>query len=267
MELGIKSYKKIKGVFFVVFMALSYFVISSLLKDYSGVEKGLALGGSTAKDGVTFSTPFFDGVDIFSIGGKSVLSNIGDSSLGFVLSGVLINSYGSAAFLEVDGSEDVYVEKEAVLKNVYLEKVYRDYVLINNDGVLEKISLSEGAGGKDLIVLESRPKYRNLLHERTLKRIDGIKREILRSPLKIFNYVRFSRARNGQGVKLWPKKELSVFKELGFEPGDILIGVNGKTINEIESDLKLAESLRRAPILRIEVMRGDSIETVELDIT
>ena len=168
--------------------------------------------------------------------------------------GVVIVQSGSNTLLASVG--------EALLDDVYLEAVFSDYVVIDNNGAFEKLLMTEE---NEWVDTES------FVSESSLDTVLGsLKQTLKKSPMKIMQYVRFQLINAGKHdakMKLWPKKEAELFKALGLEAGDVLTVINGQHISKLMKKPALWKKVLNEPVLEMEVERKGQVEflVVELE--
>jgi general secretion pathway protein C len=59
------------------------------------------------------------------------------------------------------------------------------------------------------------------------------------------------------GYRVSPGKDAEQFKQLGFEPGDVVKAINGVTLDNPTNTMVLYNSLRTAADVVFELQRGD----------
>lgn len=149
---------------------------------------------------------------------------------------------------------------EKIQNRVYLEAVYADYVVIDHNGVLEKLMMSDS---NTLLVSDA------FGLEETESVLGGIKQELKKSPMKIMQYVRFQLINAGKqnaSMKLWPKKEAELFNALGLERGDELKMVNGRSIAQLTQKPRLWVKVLNEPVLEMEVERQGQVEYLVVEL-
>ncbi|VAW45540.1 hypothetical protein MNBD_GAMMA04-745, partial [hydrothermal vent metagenome] len=152
---------------------------------------------------------------------------------------------------------------EEIQSRVYLEAVYSDYVVIDHNGVLEKLMMSESNE-----LLESNAFGLNG-NEYADSELSSLKKELKKSPMKIMQYVRFQLINAGKHdarMKLQPKKDAELFNALGLEPGDILKMVNGRSIAQLTQNPRLWMKVLNEPVLEMEVERKGQVEFLAVEL-
>jgi len=160
--------------------------------------------------------------------------------------GLVIIKSGSQTLLILVG--------EKIQNGVYLDAVYSDYVVIDHNGVLEKLMMSES---NELLESDAFG-----LKNQDESALGTLKKELKKSPMKIMQYVRFQLVNAGKhdaSMKLWPKKEPEIFEELGLEAGDVLKMVNGRSIAELTQKPRLWIKVLNESVLEMEVERQGQV--------
>jgi len=150
---------------------------------------------------------------------------------------------------------------EKIQARVYLEAVYSDYVVIDHNGVLEKLMMSESNE-----LLDSDAFGLNGQKQRAL---GALKKELKKTPIKIMEYVRFQLINAGKHdakMKLWPKKEPEMFEGLGLEAGDVLKMVSGHSIAQLTQKPSLWIKVLNEPVLEMEIERQGQVEYLVVEL-
>lgn len=168
---------------------------------------------------------------------------INKSRLNLKLIGFLKHPLKSIAVIEVSGKNQVFAVGEEIQRDVELIEVGANYAVISNRGQHEKLELKAALN----ILKNSDSEEESVdITEAQSKKLNLIKEQVKNSPLSILGYVRYEFI-NKKGepamIKVWPKQETALFTALGFQPGDLLKGVNGHTIDELSSNPALWQGL------------------------
>ena len=150
---------------------------------------------------------------------------------------------------------------EKIQDSVYLEAVHSDYVVIDHNGVLEKLRMSEP---NELLDSDA---FGLVNREET--EFSSLKKELQKSPMSIMQHVRFQLVHAGKHnarMKLWPKKNAELFKQLGLEAGDELKMVNGRSIAQLTQKPRLWMKVLNEPVLEMEVERQGQVEFLVIEL-
>lgn len=152
---------------------------------------------------------------------------------------------------------------EKIQDGVYLEAVYSDYVVIDHNGILEKLKMSESN-----VLLDSNA-FGLTAQSEIESELGSLKKELKKSPMNIMQYVRFQLVNAGKhnaSMKLWPKKEGKLFEQLGLERGDVLKMVNGRTIAQLTKKPRLWLKVLNEPVLEMEIERQGQVEFLVVEL-
>lgn len=89
--------------------------------------------------------------------------------------------------------------------------------------------------------------------------------EIMAEPMKFFDYVRvtpFQRDNQLAGYRLMPGKDPAMFQQLGFQPGDLAIEINGIALNDMQQAMRVINDLREATEAAIKIERDGEIRDI-----
>lgn len=183
--------------------------------------------------------------------------------LNLKLLGSLVGPDFGVAIIENKGKSESYSLEENIQKGVILKEVYPDYVVISHNGLLEKLQMIKDA---DVFIANTDSPE---LNQRQLTILRNVKENALKNPISIVRYVRFQMVqKNGKvaSVKVWPRKEITIFRSLGFKPGDELQTVNGHSIAELSKSPTLWQSLLKKTNLELTLIRNGQIHNVSVNL-
>jgi general secretion pathway protein C len=188
--------------------------------------------------------------------------DVGESRLNLEVLGIVaLPDDKGLVIVKVSGQTLLASVGEKIQDRVYLEAVYSDYVVIDHNGVLEKLRMSES---NELLESDA---FGLIIQDET--KLGSLKKELKKSPMKIMQYVRFQLINAGKhnaSMKLWPKKETQLFEELGLEKGDILKMVNGHSIAQLTQKPRLWIKALNEPVLEMEVERQGQVEFLVIEL-
>jgi len=187
---------------------------------------------------------------------KNRFETVTETKLNLKILGVLSVSEERGVAIIQSGSQTLLVATgEKIQRGVYLEAVHSEYVVIDHNGVSEKLVMVSPNE-----FLESNRAYMES-NERGLEiQLEDVTRGLKKSPATITKYVRFQIMNKGgklNGIKLWPKKDsdTAIFNSLGFESGDLLKGVNGQPVDVLMKNAALWKKMLNEMTLDMEVER------------
>ena len=190
--------------------------------------------------------------------------DVTETSLNLVVLGIVALPDDKGLVIIKSGAKTLLASVgEEIQSRVYLEAVYSDYVVIDHNGVLEKLMMSESNE-----LLESNAFGLNDQKE-VGSELNSLKKELKKSPMKIMQYVRFQLINAGKhdtSMKLWPKKDAELFNELGLKAGDVLKMVNGRSIAQLTQKPRLWIKVLNEPVLEMEVERQGQVEFLVVEL-
>jgi general secretion pathway protein C len=89
--------------------------------------------------------------------------------------------------------------------------------------------------------------------------------ELVAEPMKFFDYVRVTPHRpNGQmmGYRLMPGKDPSLFTQLGLQPNDLAVEINGIALNDMQQAMNAINELRDAKEAAIKIERDGEVRDI-----
>ncbi len=71
---------------------------------------------------------------------------------------------------------------------------------------------------------------------------------------------------NADGILLYGIKQDSMFKEMGIQNGDIIMGVDGKEINSVEDAISLYDRLKNSSAMKMQIRRRGQIKEITYNV-
>lgn len=194
------------------------------------------------------------------------VESVKKSRLNLSLIGVIELPNQGVAFIEQGGKTLVVSEGETIQKGVLLQDVLADQVIVLNQGVAERLVLKHSEN--DLLGKASSQKGSGKVSSSETKRLEEIAQQLKKSPMTISRYLRFqpiNQAGVWAGVKIWSKTDKALFQALGFQEGDFVTRVNGKSINEMAQNPGLWQQFLLGSEFDLTILRNGSEETVSVN--
>lgn len=203
------------------------------------------------------------------------LNRLKTTRLNLKLMGVVDLTSRGAAIIETASGPQAVLEGEEIQSGVTLLDVYDTQAVISNRGVREKLVLN----GMDnpLIATDSNDARANnrSSHDspglvEPSPRFAQISQQLRQSPMSISNYLRFEPINeNGKwvGVRIWPKSDKVLFESLGFQDGDRVVSVNGKSIDELSKNPGLWQQFLAESQFDMMVERNGQTEAVSVQLS
>jgi len=202
-----------------------------------------------------------------------------ETRLAAKLRGVVASSQDGSgyAIIEINSQQDIYRvdDKLPLPGQVLLAKVLPGKVVLDNGGTYELLPLFEDSG-LDAQLLQPPAQAQQPAGE-PLASTGGSASAVARSyrerlyqnPQSLADVVTVSAVReNGEllGYRIAPGKEQEQFALLGFQPGDLVTGVNGIALNDPANTLRLYQTMRSAGEAVFDLQRGGVAVTVSVSL-
>jgi general secretion pathway protein C len=189
-----------------------------------------------------------------------------------------------SAIIESRGSEATYAVNDTIEgTNAVLKQVLSDRVLIQQAGRYETLMLdgfeytkiaqaNAGLGRLDEQQIDDASTDMAPVAEpmeihplQVSEELEQRREELIAEPMKFFDYIRVSPHRaNGQlaGYRLMPGKDPSLFAQLGLQPNDLAVEINGIALNDMQQAMNVINELRDAKEAAIKVEREGEIREI-----
>ncbi len=170
---------------------------------------------------------------------------------------------GVALIAGTGHGEEVYASGDEISSGVLLQEVRPDHVILSRNGRLERLDLPRGPSAFTL--KESAPSL-SRQPDSPARALRQLRQEAVRNPSRLGQLIRISPARkDGRlvGYRIEPRGNQPLFEQLGFQPGDVVVAVNGTPLDDPRQNLKVMRELMQARQFQVTVLRDGQ----ELQIT
>ena len=191
-----------------------------------------------------------------------------DTRLKLVLHGVFASEEsGKARAIIADprGKEEHYAIGDSLPGNAELSEVYPDRVILQRNGRYETLRLIPDSRSKARPVTRSPVKTLAKKHE---QRIRDIRQKIKQSPNTLIDAVRpmphMGEGGAMVGYKLMPGRDPAFFRELGLQPGDVVVQINDVRLDSKENGMRALKSIQSGDQASMTVLRGGQEQVMNL---
>lgn len=205
---------------------------------------------------------------------KQVVTEVAPTRLNLKLHGIVAykNRKNGFALISSSGkSQKVYGKGDTIQEGVTVSAIFSDKVTLNNRGKIEELILPVKETEQAKVKKQARKvkRFPNPMGKQTLinkqqnaKEIDlgAFRQEVIStSPKKILEIMAPAPAmKNGKliGFRIQPGRDRKLFRQLGFHPNDVVIEVNGITLNDASKGAMVLAELSQASELSVKILRG-----------
>jgi len=216
--------------------------------------------------------------------------NAAETRLPLSLTGIVasIEDGLGSAVIRASGAEQVYAVGDGLPApgQVTLAKIMPHSIVIDNNGTYELLTLYEGASlivpttpsreqratPSDRTVAAPRLEAQPLVASEAKRRevAQRYRRALYETPEALASLLTVSPVQaDGAiiGYRISPSKERAAFDALGFQPGDMVTGVNGLSLSDTTNTLKLYTLMKDATAATFDITREGGNVTISVDLT
>ena len=169
--------------------------------------------------------------------------------------------------------QQLYHVEDAIL-NAIVKEIHRERVILEVEGAFEVLQMEEirGVAGRSNVARlkrDKKPEGSKTLGSKSI----SLKRERIDEAVNdLGNLMKQVRIRphykNGQsdGLTLSGIRSNSIFSEMGFRNGDVIVGVDGKNIESVDDALSLYENLQSAENVQVQLRRRGRLQTIDYSV-
>jgi general secretion pathway protein C len=172
----------------------------------------------------------------------------------------------SAIIAPKGGAGENYRVGDVVQGRTKLAAVHQDKVILDSNGKLEtlKFDLSRKPGIQKSAKptrAQRKAQSRGTLKDRFKKvrnasdAVALLRDEVSNNPAGALKQLGLETSENGSGYKV--SNSGSMLTQLGLQPGDIILSVNGQTLGNLDDDQMLLEQVTNSGQARLEIQRGN----------
>ncbi|MBL4796218.1 MAG: PDZ domain-containing protein [Oleispira sp.] len=172
----------------------------------------------------------------------------------------------SAIIAPKGGAGENYRVGDVVQGRTKLAAVHSDKVILDSNGKLEtlKFDLARKQNirkSSQRTPAQKRSAARGSLKDRFKKvrnaadAVTLLRDEVNNNPAGALKQMGLEAAANGEGYKV--SNSGSMLTQLGLQPGDIILSVNGQTLGNLDDDQNLLEQVSNSGQARLEIQRGN----------
>ena len=204
----------------------------------------------------------------------SELEEAPDTQLDLTLLGILAATAerGSRALINAsNGEEKPFAIGDDVVRNVTLQAIFPDRVILSRNGKLETLRLDKNAPPRPLRSQpsedegsESEEDY----SDQNTSLLSDIREELLADPSRASDYIRVQPASSGgqlRGYRIYPGRNREAFSSAGLRPGDLVTQVNGIQLNDANTALQMLGQISSANSLTVVIERGGQVQTLNVN--
>ncbi len=172
----------------------------------------------------------------------------------------------SAIIAPKGGAGENYRVGDVVQGRTKLAAVHQDKVILDSNGKLEtlKFDLTRKQGiqkSAKPTPAQRKAQSRGTLKDRFKKvrnasdAVSLLRDEVANNPAGALKQLGLETSGNGSGYKV--SNSGSMLTQLGLQPGDIILSVNGQTLGNLDDDQMLLEQVTNSGQARLEIQRGN----------
>jgi general secretion pathway protein C len=166
--------------------------------------------------------------------------------------------------------QQLYHREEAI-QNAIVKEIHREKVVLEVNGSFEVLQMEDiqgTAGGSKIAgrTIREKPGASNTPESKSI----SLKRERIDEAVNdlgsLMKQVRIRpHFKDGQsdGLTLSGIRSNSIFGEMGFRNGDVIVGVDGKNITSVDDALSLYQNLQSAENVQVQIRRRGRLQTID----
>ncbi|MDY0132689.1 MAG: type II secretion system protein GspC [Desulforegulaceae bacterium] len=195
------------------------------------------------------------------------IAGLDKTSLKLKLMGTVVGFQNNYAVILSNNKQELYTELDKI-QDAEIKRIFRQKVVLTRNGKDEILVIDPEEGQKSeyfasidsSISSSGEDKYQ-------------ISREFVNKSLDNLNsLMRQARARphfengNPSGIAIDSIKDFSLFKKMGLENGDIIVGANGNEIKTVSDAIGLYNGLKSSDSISLQIKRKGQGKTIEYNI-
>ena len=191
-------------------------------------------------------------------GRADIDENIKETSLSIEVTGVLSTPIGDGwAIASINKSPQKVVKKgDEIKKGIFVSRLTRDYIIVNNNGVSEKVTLQKFSGSETQNLIGRTDSADTEKEEGTSENPNSLLQTLRNAGLK-----RTSKDSASGYIVISNDKKVNT--QFGLQEGDIINSVNGHPVGSDAADGLALRAFRKTGKASIEVSRDGNVIYLE----
>jgi general secretion pathway protein C len=193
---------------------------------------------------------------------KAVKTVAPDTRLNLELKGVLaanpMDKASAIISMGKRGKEDIYGIGDKV-SSATVREIYPDRIILERSGRFETLRLPKEFSSNTLIKSSGASPNTSAQPSSPGQVLGNIRKKIIQNPTSFGQYaIPIPYNENGKlrGYRLQPQKDRALFDQVGLNPSDVVIGINGVKLDNPANGLKALRALQSAKQVNITVLRN-----------
>lgn len=199
------------------------------------------------------------------------LAALAKTELKLTLWGTVTGGEDSENYAVIESDKDKKQElykKGDKIEDAFIKKILRFSVILSRNGKDERLEITEEANSKKRnSSVSSNTSGKPNSGENNENINISIKRSLIDESMKDINGL-MSQVRmrphftggNADGILLYGIKQNSMFKDMGIQNGDIIMGVDGKEITSVDDAISLYDRLKNSSDLKMQIRRSGQVK-------
>ncbi|MBF0303088.1 MAG: PDZ domain-containing protein [Desulfamplus sp.] len=175
-----------------------------------------------------------------------------------------------------DNRQELY-KKGDKIEDAVIKKILRFSVILSRNGIDERLEITDESYSKKSRSFTTKSVNSASSAAPSSEENDKIEIPIKRSMIDesmkdinaLMNQVRIRphfTSGNADGILLYGIKQDSMFKEMGIQNGDIIMGVDGKEINSVDDAISLYDRLKNSSEMKMQIRRRGQIKEIKYNV-
>ena len=193
------------------------------------------------------------------------------------------NQKGFAVISGAGKKQKMYEKGDKIAggNNITLQAIYPHYVMLDRGGKKERLELPKNKAQSKInrpAPMVSAPRLPTASLPPPMpaavpaesaidtQNLEGLRQKLLKNPAKLMDIAHAEEVKEGDkfmGFRLNPGKDKKTFDAMGFKAGDVVVSVNGTSIENPAQGFSIMQTLTTADSIVVTVKRGE--ETITLD--
>jgi len=191
--------------------------------------------------------------------------NLAETRLSLSLKGTVAatDQRSSVAIIaDQTNEEKVYAIGDSIMSGTSLHAVYKDRVVLNENGVLKELNLPRD------FPTSAQPVRRNVASvTRASSNESSIQNIVAQNVTKLADVIRptpYFVAGQQQGYRVYPGRDRKQFAALGLRPGDLIKDIDGAALTDPQQAMEIFQNLGNADQVSVTVERNGQPEVLVL---
>ncbi len=177
------------------------------------------------------------------------------------------NPDDSIAIIAEKGKKDkIYRNGDALPSGATLHQIYADRVILSRNGKLETLRMVRRRADAGISKSTALPARQADIVQPATRRVKDVRRLLKKDPTKLWQQIRITPVMNDGQIQGYHfnHNDPQLMRDLGLQPKDVITAINGTSVKDMGSVMKIMNGIDDMRELNLDIMRHGVPKTINI---